>query len=318
MNPAAKLILSDTKTVQLLPRWITHPQDETSETVAFLSGAALAMLDIVVRDPVGTLPSALLRDRLALDAAVACLKLEGRIETAPDIRDAVCLARPVRLGWAGDALGPAGEMFVRWRRLARMSLAAGGWKDRVRKVLPAAVAKTMPDFGAPAGTPVAQTSQILLDMLRQFPREEAAALMLADLTLARAVGWDRPVPLLATHMARGDIRAIADGEGDVLPRVLRAILAACDGVIRKAADLDRRAAKLRMIAPKLRAKGSDEALSLFLSHDAVSPSGMLSPMIKGTAVAMTDRAARRLCDRLVDLGVVHELTGRATFRLYGV
>jgi hypothetical protein len=119
-------------------------------------------------------------------------------------------------------------------------------------------------------------------------------------------------------MARRNIRAIADGEDDVLPRVHRAILAACDGVIRKAADLDRRAARLRMIAPKLRAKGSDEALSLFLSHDAVSPSGMLSPMIKGTSFAMTDRAARRLCDRLVDLGVVRELTGRATFRLYGV
>ena len=73
-----------------------------------------------------------------------------------------------------------------------------------------------------------------------------------------------------------------------------------------------------MIAPKLRAKGSDEAVSLFLSHDAVSPSGMLSPMIKGTSFVMTDRAARRLCDRLVELGVVRELTGRAAFRLYGV
>lgn len=107
------------------------------------------------------------------------------------------------------------------------------------------------------------------------------------------------MPLLATHMARRDIRAIADGEDDVLPRV-------------------HRAAKLRMIAPNLRAKGSDEALSLFLSHNAVSPSGMLSPMVKGTSFAMTDRAARRLCDRLVDLGVMRELTGRATFRLYGV
>jgi len=318
MNPTANPILSDTKNIQLLPRWITHPQDETSETVAFLSGAALAMLDIVVRDPGGTLPSALLRDRLALDAAVACLKLEGRSETAPDIRDAVCLARPVRLGWAGDALGPAGEMFAAWRRLARIDLTLPGWKDRLGKVLPASMAETVLELGAGAGTPVRQASKILAAGLREFPREEAAALMLADLTLARAVGWDRPVPLLATHMARRDIRAIADGEGDVLPRVHRAILAACDGVIRKAADLDRRAAKLRMIAPKLRAKGSDEALSLFLSHDAVSPSGMLSPMIKGTAVAMTDRAARRLCDRLVDLGVVRELTGRATFRFYGV
>ena len=82
-------------------------------------------------------------------------------------------------------------------------------------------------------------------------------------------------------------------------------------------DIHRRAIKLQAIVPKLRAKGSDEALALFLSHDAVSPSGMLSPIIKGTSFAMTDRAALRLCDRLVDLGVVRELTGRATFRLYG-
>jgi hypothetical protein len=33
---------------------------------------------------------------------------------------------------------------------------------------------------------------------------------------------------------------------------------------------------------------------------------------------MSDRAARRLCDRLVDLGTLRELTGRDTFRLYGV
>jgi hypothetical protein len=312
MDPAAKPILSDTKTIQLLPRWITLRPDETPETVAFLSGAALATLHVALRDPGGTLSGALLRDRLALDAAVACLKLEGRNETASDTRDAVCLAR------AGDALGPAGDMFVAWRRLGWVHLAAAGWKDRVESLLPASLAVTVSELDTYVGTPVGQASQILAAVLREYPREEAAALMLADLTLARALGWDRPVPMLATHMARRDIRAIADGEDGVLPRVHRAILAACNGVTRKAADLDRRAIKLQAIAPKLRAKGSDEALSLFLSLDAVSPSGMLSPMIKGTSVAMTDRAARRLCDRLVELGVVRELTGRATFRLYGV
>ena len=106
--------------------------------------------------------------------------------------------------------------------------------------------------------------------------------------------------------------------GDTVLCVHRAMVGAYDGAIRRAADLSRRAEKLRGIAPKLRAKGSDEALDLFLSHDAVSPSGMLSPQIKGSSVAMTDRAARRLCDRLVELGVVRELTGRPTFRLYGV
>jgi hypothetical protein len=318
MKAAAKAILDVSQSIHMLPRWVTSVQRQDTDSVAFSSGAALAMLDVVLRYPGTTLLGALLRDRLALDAAVACLKLEGRNESASDIRDAVCLARPVRLGQAGDALGPAGDMFIAWRKLARVNLAAGGWKNHVRRVLPGAVAEAMADFGSPAGAPIAQASQILSDMLRQFPREEAAALMLADLTLARAVGWDRPVPLLATHLARRDILVIADGEDDVLPRVHLAILAACDGVIRKAADLDRRAAKVRMIAPKLRAKGSDEALALFLSHDAVSSSGMLSPMIKGTSFAMTDRAARRLCDRLVELGVVRELTGRATFRLYGV
>ena len=126
------------------------------------------------------------------------------------------------------------------------------------------------------------------------------------------------LPLLAAHLTRKDIRAIADGQGDPVPYVHRAVIVACDGAIRRAADLGWRAEKLRAIAPKLRAKGSDEALSLFLSHDAVSPSGMLSPIIQGTSFAMTDRAARRLCDRLVELGVVRELTGRSTFRLYGV
>jgi hypothetical protein len=32
----------------------------------------------------------------------------------------------------------------------------------------------------------------------------------------------------------------------------------------------------------------------------------------------SDRAARRFCDRLVGLGAIRELTGRDTFRLYGV
>ena len=47
---------------------------------------------------------------------------------------------------------------------------------------------------------------------------------------------------------------------------------------------------------------------MFLSNDALVPA----------ALPLSDRAARRFCDRLVDLGVVRELTGRDTFRLYGV
>lgn len=77
MTLAAKPALGDTPTIHILPRWVTSAQGQDADSVAFTSGAALAMLDVVVRDPRGTLPSPLLRDRMALEAAVAWLKLEG-------------------------------------------------------------------------------------------------------------------------------------------------------------------------------------------------------------------------------------------------
>ena len=64
--------------------------------------------------------------------------------------------------------------------------------------------------------------------------------MLADVTLAGAIGRERVLPLLAAHLTRKDIRAIADGQGDPVPYVHRAVIVACDGAIRRAADLSRR------------------------------------------------------------------------------
>ncbi len=75
---------------------------------------------------------------------------------------------------------------------------------------------------------------------------------------------------------------------------------------------------LRACCGKLRAKGANAAVELFQTEDAILPSTMLSPTARGTSLEMTPRAARRLCDRLVELRVVHELTGRSKFRLYWV
>jgi hypothetical protein len=77
--------------------------------------------------------------------------------------------------------------------------------------------------------------------------------------------------------------------------------------VRQPADLARRAAHLKAVAPKLRAKRAGNAVEMFLDRDAIAPS----------ALPMPDRAARRLCDRLVDLGAVRELAGCDTFRIYG-
>lgn len=120
----------------------------------FVAGAALAMLDLVLRGSGTTLPWGLLRDRLALDAAVTCLRLEGRNDYASDIRDAVCLAR------AGDAVGPAGEMFMAWRKLARIDLSVSSWRGQVMTLLPDQLSEDPPEFGTSDGSPVAQAARV--------------------------------------------------------------------------------------------------------------------------------------------------------------
>ena len=80
-----------------------------------------------------------------------------------------------------------------------------------------------------------------------------------------------------------------------------------------AADLVRKAERLRAVAPKLRARGAGEAVEMFLARDALTPSALTM----GVRGGMSDRAARRLCDRLVALGALRELTGRDSFRLFG-
>jgi len=304
-----------------LPSWVTQNHGNTPETETFLSGASLAMLHMVLNDPSETLPSELLGNRLALRAAEACLKLEGRRDSEADIRDAYYLARD------GDSRGPAGEMFARWRRAAAIGLKHKDWLERIKRCVPEHVAERLPEWidtamaGGPAiaGSPIAQAARMIGLVMNAFPREEASALICGDLVLARALDWAHPMPLLGLHLNRRELLAASEGMAeDVLVACHRAVANGAQDAVRMSHDLARRAQRMREVAPKLRAKGSDAAVALFLREDAVLPSTMLAPRIKGTNIAMTDRAARRLCDRLVELGVVRELTGRSTFRLYGV
>jgi hypothetical protein len=277
-----------------MPSWVTSARAETLEDVAFLSGAALSHLHLVLgREEV---PQALLRDRLALRAAEACVAFSGRPERVGELRDAVHLLRP------GDLPGPAGETCVAWRRAVERPLSIKALGRALAGLEPGQIA-TWLDAGQ--GVPVCRAAMVLEAVLREAPCADVAGLILADAALAQALGWEHLVPLLAAGLKRADLRKHGD---DLRLACHRALISSAVEAARQAADLARRAAHLKAVAPKLRAKGAGDAVGMFLTRDAVAPSSLPLP----------DRAARRLCDRLVDLGAVRELTGRDTFRLYGV
>jgi hypothetical protein len=153
-----------------------------------------------------------------------------------------------------------------------------------------------------------RAAAVLETVLAEYPREEAVALILADAVLALSLGWTHVLPLLAVGLKSRDLHKRGR---DLQLACHNALVSSIGATLPMASDLTRRVAHLRAVIPKLRAKGAGDAVALFLSKDALAPSSALADL-------MSDRAARRLCDRLVDLGVVRELTGRDTFRLYGL
>ncbi|KRS11940.1 DUF1403 family protein [Roseovarius indicus] len=286
--------ISDVDTLPRMPTWVTFARVETPEDVAFLSGAALNHLHVVLGHE--EVPQALLRDRLALRAAEACMVFSGRPERAGELRDAVHLLRP------GDLPGPAGETCLAWRRAVELPVSI----KALGRALPASkLGQIAAWLDAGKGAPVTRTAMVLEAVLTEAPRADVASLVLADAALAQTFGWDHLVPLLAAGLKHADLRKQGD---DLRLACHRALILSAVEAVRLSADLARRAAHLKAVAPKLRAKGADAAVEMFLTCDAVAP----------LALPLPDRAARRLCDRLVDLGAVRELTGRDTFRLYGV
>jgi len=311
-------ISDDLSTLPKLSGWVTSGRAETLETVAFRSGAALTVLDALMSDPAHGAPLKLLANRLALSAATATSKLEGRLARQADIRDAYHLTP------AGEARGPDGDLLAFWRDAVRLQIKRPDWYVDLQGLLGSACADEVlmwmevgTDCARTHG-PLAGCVSVMRAVLEADDRAERTACLLSDMVLARVLGWRMVLPVSAQRLTKAMLRdLVADGQGGEL-KVQQLLLESVEATISLARDLAARAAALRAVAPKLRAKGSDAAVELFLSEDAVAPSTMLSPMIQGATIPMTDRAARRFCDRLVELGVALELTGRSTFRLYGI
>jgi hypothetical protein len=141
---------------------------------------------------------------------------------------------------------------------------------------------------------------------------ELLAAWLADSVLARKLNWPFAPPLLAAPLfSSAGRRATTDsGDGAATAHILFAYAKAAAHACDLAAELRRRAQKLAEAAPKLRAKGARAALQALLDQDSLAAATPIA--------GLSERGTRRLLLRLAALGAIRELTGRATFRLYGL
>lgn len=318
MTYQSTTISDDLNTLPKLPVWVTSKRAQTRETVAFRSGAVLTVLDQLVSGPRQGVPVKLLANRLALTAATATSKLEGRLAWEADIRDAYHLT-PV-----GEARGPDGDLLAFWREAARLKLTGRDCQAALKRLVGSEFETEIDGWLQSAANqsqshgPLTGCVAVMRSILEADDRAERVACLMSDIVLARFLNWSSVLPISAQYLTTAMLRdLLGDGQGAELP-VQQRLLQSIEETIRLARNLAQRGTALRTVAPKLRAKGSDAAVAVFLSEDAVAPSTMLSPLISGTTISMTDRAARRFCDRLVELGVAQELTGRPTFRLYGI
>ncbi|TIP10651.1 DUF1403 family protein [Mesorhizobium sp.] len=301
-----------------VPGWATQRGPVTSDAeAAFMAGAALHALDTLVN---AAPPWAgAWRQRLALKCAAAAVRLAGRAEDEARLRDAWHLRSP------GDDPGPAGAILGAWRQLAVQPPAASA--DRLEKIVDqlglhwdgAALAYLCTEIEEVAGSlrpaPFAAAA-IAAHVVAMRPDSELIAWWLADLVLAQRLRWPIAVPLLIAQVHTPAFRS-GNGHGRIRPgeqkferAVCLAVAQASAEACRLAADIARNAARLAAAAPKLRAKGAGEAIRLLLDEDAV-PGSLQTPHLSRWG-------ARRLFERLTGLGAVRELSGRATFRIYGL
>jgi Protein of unknown function (DUF1403)/HTH DNA binding domain len=301
-----------------VPAWARASGRAGEGQQLFFAGAALALLDACLRaDPpaVGAL-----RARLALQSAAASAKILRLNADEAALRD---------LSFAvGDPLGQAATLLSLWRDGAGRppSLDPSRIFDVAARldlaVDPNGLALSLKAC-AGEGDPFSAAARVAALAFAAVPDAPAAGaeilgLWTFNMVIAIRLRWPRPVPLIATKildpspLLPGAARRPRPGDPAWPNAAAGAIALAAASALDLAADLARRSKILISVAPRLRSKPAQKIVDLLLAQDCVSPAEA------ARQASMTGRAARRLFDRLVLLGAARELTGRPTFRLYGL
>lgn len=300
-----------------VPAWAQPRGTVDSEAdAAFMAGAAMTMLYERVREPPAW--AGCWRKRLALASAHAAVRLMGRREDETALRDAVFLCP------AGGDPGPAGRVLVAYRRLASRKpvmrdemirevadLLSIRWDEALAGV-PALIDELLPSRRAVPFVIAALVERVVA----MRPDAEVLAWWLADWVLARLIHLDLPIPFFtqarygAAFRTAGDNGRLRPGDEGFARAVCLALALQVPEMLRLATEIERRADSLIAVSPQLRTKGREGVVQRLLADDAVAAS------LPGTGLSRW--AGRRLFERLEAFGVVRELSGRPTFRIYGL
>jgi len=300
-----------------LPSWtLSRGRDVSEFDAAFAAGIALKSLDDLIRADTPWLGC--WRDRLALKSAAVAARMVGRNEEEAAIRDAVVLTA------AGDDPGPAGKLFLATRLLTRRTgtittpyvrdladLFGLRWDDSLASIPDVIDSAIQSGRAAPFAV-----ADLLTAIFAARPDAEVMALGLAEAVLAHKLNWQNSVPLLMPERFGPAFRTIG-GRGRVLPgepaypkTICLALVDGVEAALRSAVEIDRRSARLLAVRSKVRTKGAELVICKLLAEDAVPAS---APGLK-----LSRWAANRLFERLESFEAIRELSGRSSFRIFGL